>query len=346
MEDRDEVKKYCRVCGLRVSRLYKRGGGRRCAVCLHRTHGRHLAGNRRVCRRCEEEELLIPAEYLQIPGSITMVHLTDLHFGGGSSPGRAALLKEWLGSRKPDYILVSGDLTGMARGEEYERAALWIRDAESAGCRVAVVPGNHDIGYWGNAASVAGQATGRKYHLWIKNIDRPIEPCVRGPGCVLLGLNSAHGINPSRIFNGYINRHQAARAVEIFKATPRGHLKVVFCHHPLVRFGDNRHRAMFRARSVREQLAGAGAGLFLWGHQHSFAAVDLSEGGNKCYAVQSPTLSDRVRDGDYPGFALIQWVFDDRVAVRTYNIVRDRHIEEDKRVEFTLPGGTTPPAVE
>ncbi len=346
MEERDETKKICRVCGRMVTFRYRGSGGRICMSCLHRTHADHLAGNRRVCLRCAGEDLFIPPEYNRVPRSITLVHLADLHLGGDESVERAELLKKWLEGGGWNYILVSGDLTGRAERKEYERAARWIRDVESTGARVAVVPGNHDIGYWGNAASVAGQAVGKKYHRWIKKIDRPIEPCLRGPGCVVLGLNSSHGINPARLFNGYLDRWQRARAVEILRSTPQDHLKVVFCHHPLVRFPENRHRAMFRAEVVREELAAAGANLFLWGHQHSFAAADLAGAWGRCYAVQSPTLSNRLRNGEHPGFTVVEWFLKERVVIRAFNIVKAGYIEEEKRAEYPVQGGTAQPFVE
>lgn len=288
----------------------------------------------------------MPSEYSRAPGSVSMVHFTDIHFGGGDSQRRAELLREWVTGRSDHFILVSGDITGRASKEEYQTAARWIRDIESSGTRVAVVPGNHDIGYWGNFLSVGRQAIGRKYHRWIRVIDRPIDPCVRGPGCVVVGLNSAHGINPTRFFNGYLNRYQRERAAEIFRATPPDHLKVMFCHHPLLRFEDNIHSAMFKAGRVREELAASGVDLFLWGHQHSFASAELFRVGGKCYAVQSPTLSDRIRDGGYPGFAVVEWFFNDKVVIRSYNVINDRSVEEAETVEYNLQGGTTSTAVE
>jgi len=341
-----EAKKYCRVCGDRVPHLYKRAGGRRCVVCLHRTHREHLAGNLRVCRLCQEQELSLPQGYSQLPLGISLVHLTDLHLGGEEGRQRADLLEKWLAGRRQDYVLISGDLTRRAGGEEYRQAARWIDRVEKSGARLAVVPGNHDIGYWGNAMSVGRQALGRKYHRWINEIDRPLEPCLRGPGCVIVGLNSAHGIKPGRLFNGYLDQNQRSRAVELLGTTPPGHLKLIFCHHPLVRFANNTHRAMHGAEKVREELMAAGAGLFIWGHQHSFAAVSLSRGGKKCFAVQGPTLSDRIRDGHHPGLTVLDWLFGEKLRVRTFNIIDGSRIEEGPGVEFTLQEGTVNEVVE
>lgn len=343
---RDEAKKFCRVCGTRVHRQYRAGGGRRCVACLHRTHRDHLSENGRTCLVCSREELSIPGEYLHPPERVFLVHLTDLHFGGEDSSRRGDLLLDWIGSRGADYVLVSGDLTGRAGREEYQRAARWIEGIESSGARVAVVPGNHDIGYWGNPRSIGRQAMGRKYHRWMEVIDRPIEPCVRGPGCVILGLNSAHGLGLAGPTNGYLGRGQLARAGEIFRAAPRGHLRAVFCHHPLLRLGDEAHSAMIGADAAREHLLASGAGLFLWGHQHSFASAVIAGKSGSGIAVQSTTLSERLRGGGYPGFASVEWLFGMGADVRSYEVLDDSRVKEGKRVEYAAREGTWQAAVE
>jgi len=151
----------------------------------------------------------------------------------------------------------------------------------------------------------------------------------------MLGLNSAHGISPAGFVNGYLSRSQQARAGEILLATPPGHLKVIFCHHPLVKFKNNFHKAMWRSENVRNILSAAGADLFLWGHQHSFATVRLEKEEGRCFAVQSPTLSGRIRDGDYPGFSTIDWHFGLMAIIRSYRLVKG-NIEEDGRVQYPL----------
>lgn len=334
MAGRDELKKFCRVCGVRVSKLYKRQGGRRCTVCLHRTHREHMARNNRVCSRCSKEDLAV-FEDSKLPDGVSLVHLTDIHFGEVGCLERMDLVMKWIKNRGMNFVLISGDLTAKAVKEEYQMAARWINDVEVAGIKVAVVPGNHDIGYWGSYKSVGRQLIGRKYHWWIEIIDRPIEPVFKGPGCTIIGLNSAHGINPSRSFNGYLNRDQRIRAGEVLRATPPDFLKVVFCHHPFMRFEKNIHRAMFNADTVREELAAAGCDLFLWGHQHSFAAIHIETSQGKSYAIQSPTLSERTRNMNYPGFAVIEWFYNDHLTIRSLSI-KNSDIIEGEKAEFYL----------
>jgi hypothetical protein len=184
--------------------------------------------------------------------------------------------------------------------------------------------------------SLGRQFAGKKYRTWMQKFDRPIEPCVRGPGCVALGLNTAHGVSPSRLFKGYLNRDQRARAREVFQATPPGHLKVLFCHHPLVWFKSSFHKTMFGADAVRDELMAAGTDLFLWGHQHSFDVARLERPGRTSFAVQGPTLSGRVRGGKHPGFVVVDWLFKEKITVRSLNITGDKSVEEDRRVEYPL----------
>lgn len=330
-----EVKKYCRVCGERVPGYYWGTGGRRCVVCLHRTHRRHMASNNRVCRVCSGEELSVANVPGNFPDRVSFLHVADIHCSAGETCRRINLINNWLEGEKADYVLISGDLTGGGSGKEYELAAGWLESIERKGGRVAVVPGNHDIGYWGNVRSVGRQVTGRKYDRWIEIVDRPVEPCLRGPACVVVGLNSAHGISRAGFVNGYLGRNQRARAKEVLSVTPPNFLKVVLLHHPLISFKGSQHSILYGADAARKELAVAGADIFFWGHQHSFAAGEFYEGGSRYYAVQSPAFSARSRDGDGPGFVVVDWVFGSGVTIRCLRVSDDRiMMEEREKVEY------------
>ncbi|MHB8157392.1 MAG: metallophosphoesterase family protein [Desulfocucumaceae bacterium] len=304
--------------------------------CLHRTHLSHLAENNRVCLKCSEEELRVP-NLSEGTDSITILQLSDVHFRREANNAKVGL-KNWLAGIGAHYVLISGDLTGSAKKEEYDLAAAWIREVEENGARVAVVPGNHDIGYWGNAGSVGRQLTGAKYHWWTKIIDRPLEPCLRGPSFMSLGLNTAHGISSAGFVNGYLNTGQRARAKELLQVTPKGHLKVVFCHHPLIRFESGFHKEILRGATAVEEMVGEGADLLLWGHQHSFNATLLERPEGKCLTVQCPTFSERTRQGGRPGFVVVEWLFNKKAVVKAYRIEENSTIKEDKRVEYPLGG--------
>lgn len=340
--DHLQTKKYCCVCNKKVKKFYKNNGGRRCVVCLHRTHSGHLAENGRVCKVCAGDEMQLMADKQPSLKGINLIHLTDLHFGEKGSCLRMESIKKWLGQYNCDYVLISGDLTARSRNIEYQAAARWLNNVESMGIKVGVVPGNHDIGYWGNIKSLVSIPMGRKYHRWIKWINRPLEPHIKGNNCVILGLNSAHGFSPYKFFNGYLSRSQRARAAKILKMTPDNYLKIVFCHHPLMWFEDNQHRAMFNAGKTRTELVNVGAKLFLWGHQHSFETVKMVGSGGSCFVLQSPTLSERTRGDNLPGFSSVQWLFSNKVVFKLF-AVDNENIIEKKVVEYTLKEEQTSP---
>ncbi|MFM7204555.1 MAG: metallophosphoesterase family protein, partial [Myxococcota bacterium] len=94
--------------------------------------------------------------------SLTLLHLSDLHFGQARGEGRvhfdqqkvvselrkdAAEMREKLGS--PDAVLVTGDIAFSATSEQYRQADNWLRAlAHAVGVspeKVWLVPGNHDV---------------------------------------------------------------------------------------------------------------------------------------------------------------------------------------------------------
>ncbi|MFM7199803.1 MAG: AAA family ATPase [Myxococcota bacterium] len=94
--------------------------------------------------------------------SLTLLHLSDLHFGQDRGDATArfdqklvtrALLEDVKGlvneGLKPDYIVLTGDVAFSAQPEEYEAASAWL--GELCGecglktSRLLMVPGNHDV---------------------------------------------------------------------------------------------------------------------------------------------------------------------------------------------------------
>ena len=96
------------------------------------------------------------------PQSLTLLHISDLHFGQARGEGRihfdqrkvvselvkdAAKMRQALGS--PDAVLVTGDIAFKADPAEYRQADDWLRElAHVVGVspeKVWLVPGNHDV---------------------------------------------------------------------------------------------------------------------------------------------------------------------------------------------------------
>ena len=98
--------------------------------------------------------------------SRTNLHISDIHAGPGElkdEDGKSSIpnaerqrlldrLSRYLRSlaAKPDFVVISGDITIQGRVEGYQRVRDWLIDLQKKGiipdlCRIIIVPGNHDV---------------------------------------------------------------------------------------------------------------------------------------------------------------------------------------------------------
>lgn len=77
-----------------------------------------------------------------------IVHLSDLHFGGGADARLLDPLRVLLADIQPTFLVVSGDVVNSPRPRSVRTAAKYLESVRSAAGvspeRVIVVPGNHD----------------------------------------------------------------------------------------------------------------------------------------------------------------------------------------------------------
>src|SRR3990172_1335054 len=94
---------------------------------------------------------------------ITIVHLSDLHFGGYADLKQIEALESFLPTLGATAVAVSGDLTQRARHGEFQAAHLFIQRMR-AQTPTLVVPGNHDIEWWKSPLGLLGER--RKYRKY------------------------------------------------------------------------------------------------------------------------------------------------------------------------------------
>ncbi len=204
-----------------------------------------------------------------------IAHLTDVHFGA-DDPAVVRGLIETLNADPPDLVAISGDLTQGARHTEF-RAARGFIDALRA--PVLAVPGNHDITPYKLAERFL-----MPYRRWHQEIGPETEPIWRDETVAVLGLNTARraGWHPDWS-RGRITKPRLGRLLARLDAVPKGLVRVVVAHHPLlppeamplttVVGGASRALEAFAAHGVR---------LVLAGHLHrsySRMAPDMGSGG-------------------------------------------------------------------
>ena len=155
----------------------------------------------------------------------TVLHVSDLHFGRPAVPAHIAALESLVTDQPFDVVAVSGDLSQRARAGEFQRAAVFLRDAGRVS-RTITVPGNHDVTWWkaplGIGDDAAITATHRAY------VSADTEPVLRVPGATFVGINTAQGVLPQTLtwnvrdisIIGHVRRRQIERMAAEFAVSP------------------------------------------------------------------------------------------------------------------------------
>ena len=169
----------------------------------------------------------------------------------------------------PDHIAVTGDLTNIARLEEFENARRWLQDLGPPE-RVTAIPGNHD--------AYVPRAHRRFSTLWApwmvsddaSHVGRAIFPFMRRKGQVaLIGVSSAVASAPF-MATGRVGESQTTRMAALLReARDLGLFRVVLIHHPPKLIDPNSAwRKLTDGKRFRAAIEKHGAELILHGHEH------------------------------------------------------------------------------
>ena len=218
-------------------------------------------------------------------GTTTVAHLSDIHFGA-QDEGRAESLCDDILDRRPDLVVVSGDLTQRARPDQFRRARAFLDRLPGT---VVTVVGNHDLPLVDLPSRfLAGTRRYRHY------ISTELDPVVARPGYVVVGLDTM----PSwRWKAGHVSPRQVDLARSSLEDAPAGAWRILVTHHPVL---PARHSGLVGRSSLVAACARAGAAVLLSGHTHTAAAdvVDLDggDGPRRALAVVAGTaVSSRTR---------------------------------------------------
>src|SRR5215203_2071033 len=121
----------------------------------------------------------------------TVFHVSDLHFGRPAVPAQIEAIEQIIQDEKFDVVAISGDLSQRSRAGEFQRAAVFIRDAQKVS-RTITVPGNHDVKWWRAPLGVGDR--NKMYENYMKFISADLEPVLRVPGATFVGVNTSQGV--------------------------------------------------------------------------------------------------------------------------------------------------------
>ena len=231
-----------------------------------------------------------------------ILHVSDLHFGRPAVPLQIDAIEALIEDEQFDVVAVSGDVSQRARAGEFQRAAVFLRDARRFS-QTIVVPGNHDVAWWNAPMGLGDQDA--LYADFRTFINADIEPVLDVPGARLVGLNTSHGVTRRTLtWNmrdlsviGDVTRSQMERLRERLDATPAESARVVVMHHNPVRGELSQRHGLKHTKKVLGAFAEMGVDLVLCGHDHQ-EAIHFVEHTKKGTVISTAgTVSSRSRGG-------------------------------------------------
>ena len=231
-----------------------------------------------------------------------ILHLSDLHFGRPAVPAQIEAIEALVQAERFDVVAISGDLSQRARAGEFQRAAVFIRDARRVS-QVIVVPGNHDVAWWYAPLGVGNDA--RKFENYAQYIAPDLEPVLRVPGATFVGLNTSHGVTRRTLtwnvrdisIIGDLTPAQLASARAHFAASRADDARIVVMHHNPVKGELSQRHGLKDTRKILGAFADMGVSAVLCGHDHQEAVHYIGHTRKGTVISTAGTVSNRSRGG-------------------------------------------------
>ena len=187
-----------------------------------------------------------------------LLHISDIHFGPHHLPQVTQGVLDLVERRRPDLVVISGDLTQRAKTRQFQDARDFV---DRLPVPFIAVPGNHDVPMyrvWERLLAPYG-----KYRQYF---DEDLEPVFEDEALAVIGLNTAWNFT---IKDGRVTRRSLARLAERLAAVPANKARLVVAHHQVVpppRFDTQ--RVLLGAPELVSVLREGQVDLVLSGHLH------------------------------------------------------------------------------
>jgi len=232
----------------------------------------------------------------------TVFHVSDLHFGRPAVPAQIEAIESIIQERKFDVVAISGDLSQRARAGEFQRAAVFIRDAQKVSQTICV-PGNHDVKWWKAPLGIGDREN--IYDNYRAFISHDLEPVLRVPGAVFAGLNTSHGVTMRTLtlnlrdisIIGDLRGEQFDAAEEEFERSEPRAARVIVMHHNPVKGELSQRHGLKRTKKILGRFAQMGVDLVLCGHDHQESVHYIEHTKRGTVISTAGTVSSRSRGG-------------------------------------------------
>jgi len=240
----------------------------------------------------------------------TLLHLSDVHFGGLADIRAVEAVEALAPEIKPAAVIISGDFCQRARAGEFQRGRAFLRTL-GALAPVHAIPGNHDVQWWREPLGIPllGAARYAKYRRYVAE---DLAPTLAVDGALISGANTAHGLalgsltwNPRDLtVKGHLPRAALERAAAAFARAP-GALRVLVVHHNVLKGNLSGRWGLARPQVALDGIARSGADIVCCGHDHEEGIGTIERDGRRVVVSTAGTLSTRGRGRRPPSFNLL-----------------------------------------
>lgn len=187
-----------------------------------------------------------------------ILHISDVHFGPPHIEELSEGVLTFIEQRRPDLVVISGDLTQRAKPAQFERAREFVEKIVQP---TLVVPGNHDVPlyrFW--------ERFGNPHGAYRRYFSTELEPLFQDEELFVVGINTAHAWT---FKDGRITLERLVEVGDLLAAAPEHLFRVVVAHHHFIPppwFG-NQH-VLSNAFEAIDLFTRRGVDLILSGHLH------------------------------------------------------------------------------
>lgn len=226
-----------------------------------------------------------------------LFHISDIHFGLEDNAALDWAARE-IADRRPDAVIITGDLTMRARHSEFAAAREWILGLKAP---VTVGVGNHDMPYFNPVERFFDPY--KRFEGMRQLVEREIDL----PGLAIIPLKTAVRAQPRLNWSkGWVTDAALAKCCAAIDALPAGMQALVAVHHPLREVGTQGTALTKNGALALEALARRNVAAVLSGHVHDAFDIMEDTAHGQVRMIGAGTLSKRTRSTP-PSFNEILW---------------------------------------
>ena len=258
-----------------------------------------------------------------------LFHLSDIHFG--LEDNRALdWVKQEIAEKRPDAVIITGDLTMRARHHEFDAATRWIKSLDVP---VTVEVGNHDMPYFNLIERFFTPY--KRFHGMEELVERELDL----PGLAVVPLKTAVRAQPRLNWSkGWVTQAALDKCLAAIDRLPPGKEALVAVHHPLREVGTQGTALTKHGLKALTKLASRPVRAVLSGHVHDPFDIREETVDGTVRMIGAGTLSQRVRSTP-PSFNELTWD-GERLEVEVRNL--EDVAKQDMQID-DVPEDARPP---